>query len=285
MRVRQIWAHLSLPVRNAGGSRAAGGMTRAAPAITLLAAGRAGARAGWRGGRGPASPAGRSAVSTASSVGVRDANVWLSRASSSSLASMPRTYAALSTSITCSRSACEARKRPRPPAAATSSPGPVITGASPEHKRRHSVTRLPAGSHPRKRHHHPGWARSRIGPVARTPTGAVVRSGQAEADGKLPIPSHMTSVVSLTMTLAVPYGLLGTFATRHARPAVRRTATGTAISVLIALAVPPRGRQDDRRRRAHLDMLRGVIDSAVRCGRAARRPIREGTECRLRASG
>jgi len=51
----------------------------------------------------------------------------------------------------------------------------------------------------------------------------------------------MTSVVSLTMTLALPYGLLGTFATWHARPAVRRTATGAAISVLIALAVPPGG--------------------------------------------
>ena len=51
-----------------------------------------------------------------SSARVRDANAWLTRRSNSSLASMPRTNAALRVPITCSRSACEARKCPRPAA-------------------------------------------------------------------------------------------------------------------------------------------------------------------------
>ena len=49
--------------------------------------------------------AGRPAVTAASSARVRAANAWPTRRSNSSLASRPWTNAALSTSITCSRSA------------------------------------------------------------------------------------------------------------------------------------------------------------------------------------
>ena len=52
------------------------------------------------GGIAGVSPVGRSAVRAARSVQVRDASAWPTRASSSSLASMPATYAALSASIT-----------------------------------------------------------------------------------------------------------------------------------------------------------------------------------------
>jgi len=78
------------------------------------------ARAWSRGDRAAAAvgPAGMPAVRAASSATVRDASAWPTRKSNSSLASGPCTNAALSSSITCSRSACEARMRPRPSAAA-----------------------------------------------------------------------------------------------------------------------------------------------------------------------
>ena len=72
------------------------------------------ARPGWRGGRAAVSPVGRSAVSAASSEWVRDASVPPTRASSSSLVSRPCTNAVFSMPITCSRSACDALRCPRP---------------------------------------------------------------------------------------------------------------------------------------------------------------------------
>ena len=45
------------------------------------------------------------AVTAVSSASVRDANAWLTRRSNSSFASVPRTNAALTVSIPCSRSA------------------------------------------------------------------------------------------------------------------------------------------------------------------------------------
>src|SRR5437868_1355243 len=60
--------------------------------------------------------------------------------SNSSLVSRPCTNAALSTSSTCSRSARDARRRPRPAAAAAmSSPGFAVTGASPMQGKRSAV--------------------------------------------------------------------------------------------------------------------------------------------------
>ena len=67
----------------------------------------------------------------ASSAQVRDANAWPTRRENSSLASMPCTNAALSTPMTCSRSAWEARRWPRPAAAGIWSRGSAITGTSP----------------------------------------------------------------------------------------------------------------------------------------------------------
>jgi hypothetical protein len=58
------------------------------------------------------SPAGRSAVSAASSAQVRAANVWPARRSSSSLVSLPCAKADVSVSMTCSRLASEALRRP-----------------------------------------------------------------------------------------------------------------------------------------------------------------------------
>ena len=63
-----------------------------------------------RGGWPRATPAGMSAVTAARSPWVRDASAWPTRASNSSLVSRPCTNAALSTSITCSRSARDARR-------------------------------------------------------------------------------------------------------------------------------------------------------------------------------
>jgi hypothetical protein len=89
---------------------------------------RQGSRVGWI----PVSPAGMSAVTAASSAYVRDAYTCPSRASNSSSVSRPSTNATFSAPITCSRSAWDARRPPRPGvAAATSSPGPAITGTSP----------------------------------------------------------------------------------------------------------------------------------------------------------
>ena len=76
----------------------------------MCAGGRARARAGLRGGWAPASPAGMSAVTSASSAQVREVSARATRASSSSLVSRPCTNPALSTSITCSRSAWDARR-------------------------------------------------------------------------------------------------------------------------------------------------------------------------------
>ena len=67
---------------------------------------------GWT----PIGPAGMSAVTPASSAYVRAAKARLTRRSNSSLVSRPCTNAALSTSITCSRSACDARRQLPPPA-------------------------------------------------------------------------------------------------------------------------------------------------------------------------
>ena len=95
----------------------------------MCAGGRARARAGLRGGWAPASPAGMSAVTSASSAQVREMSVRATRASSSSLVSRPCTNPALSTSITCSRSAWDARRRLRSfPAAARL---PVLTSPAP----------------------------------------------------------------------------------------------------------------------------------------------------------
>src|SRR5580692_10212287 len=95
------------------------------------------------GGRARLSPAGMSAVTAARSAYVRDANVWLSRRSNSSLSSTPCTNAALRAPITCSRSACEARSRlPSPARAAISSPPPPTTGASSPQRSTSSVTRM-----------------------------------------------------------------------------------------------------------------------------------------------
>ena len=103
--------------------------------------GRVGPDAAWAGGM--------SAVSAASSAHVRAASARPARASSSSLVSRPRTNASFSASITCSRSACDARMDPRPAApAAISSPGPAIAGTSRTGRNlRPRVTGLPAGSH------------------------------------------------------------------------------------------------------------------------------------------
>ena len=88
-------------------------------------------RAGF-GRRALVSPAGMSAVRAASSMHVRDASAWPTRRSNSSLSSRPCTNAALSTSTTRSRSACDARRWPRPTAlAAFSSPGPAVTDTHP----------------------------------------------------------------------------------------------------------------------------------------------------------
>jgi hypothetical protein len=89
---------------------------------------RQGSRVGWI----PVSPAGMSAVTAASSAYVRDAYTCPSRASNSSSVSRPSTNATFSAPIVCSRSAWDARKRPRPGVApATSSLSPAITGTSP----------------------------------------------------------------------------------------------------------------------------------------------------------
>ena len=102
------------------------------PGLTgLLPVRRSGGRAGF-GGPARSDPAGMPAVTAVSSAWVRAASAWPTRASSSPAVSWPRTNAALTLSITYSRSACDARRRPGPvPAAATSSPGPVIIRASP----------------------------------------------------------------------------------------------------------------------------------------------------------
>jgi hypothetical protein len=70
----------------------------------------------------------------------RAVSAWPVRASSSSLVSRSCTNAALSRSITCSRSAWAALRWPRP--AAVPSSGPVITGTSPAARCRQSVARL-----------------------------------------------------------------------------------------------------------------------------------------------
>jgi hypothetical protein len=91
---------------------------------------RQGSRVGWIP-VSPVSPVGRSAMTSASSAYVRDACTCPSRASNSSSVSRPSTNATFSAPITCSRSAWDARRRPRSGVAATSSPSPAITGTSP----------------------------------------------------------------------------------------------------------------------------------------------------------
>src|SRR5262249_36912929 len=99
------------------------------------------ARHGSRRDRAPVRPAGMSAVTSPSSAYVRDAYTRSTRASSSSLVSRPCTNATFRVPITCSRSAWDARSppRPRPSAAAGTSPGPAISLGSaitaPPHQR------------------------------------------------------------------------------------------------------------------------------------------------------
>ena len=105
--------------------RAAAAMITAVPQATT--------RSGIRAGRAATGAAGMSAVIAARSAWVREANAWPTRASNSSSVSRPATYAALSASITSSRSACDALSWPRRDAAALLwSSGPVVTGASRE---------------------------------------------------------------------------------------------------------------------------------------------------------
>ena len=80
------------------------------PGLTSLFPGRRGcARAGF-GGQARSDPAGMPAVAAASSAWVRAASAWPTRASSSPMVSWPCTNAALTVSITRSRSACDARR-------------------------------------------------------------------------------------------------------------------------------------------------------------------------------
>ena len=102
------------------------------PFLTVLFSGRRG-RAGldWRGRLAGGGPSGRSAVIAARSAYVRDASTPPTRESNSSLVNRPCTNASLSVPMTCSRSACEARRRPRPAGrAALSSPSPDIISTS-----------------------------------------------------------------------------------------------------------------------------------------------------------
>ena len=85
------------------------------------------------------------AVTAASSAWVREMKALAARRSRSSLVRRPCVNATLSTSITCSRSASDARRRPR--AAVIGSTGPEVTGASQGAQRRQSVTRLLPASH------------------------------------------------------------------------------------------------------------------------------------------
>jgi hypothetical protein len=101
------------------------------PAATL-ASGRRRRGTGGRVGPDAARAGGMPAVTASSSAQVRAASARPARASSSSLVIRPCANASFSASITCSRSACDARmgQRPTPPAA-ISSPGPAIAGTSP----------------------------------------------------------------------------------------------------------------------------------------------------------
>jgi hypothetical protein len=115
------------------------------PAATLACGRR---RAGTSGRVGPDAVrgGGMSAVIASSSAQVRATSARPARASSSSLVSRPCANATFSASITCSRSACDARMGPRPVApAAISSPGPAIAGTFPT-GRNSRVTGLPADS-------------------------------------------------------------------------------------------------------------------------------------------
>jgi hypothetical protein len=115
---------------------AAAAMSRQMPATTgATARGRRRAGTGRCSGRaaaGAAGAGGMSAVSAASSARVRAVSARPARVSSSCLVSRPCANASLSTSVTCSRSACDARMWSRPAApAAFSSPGPATTRTSP----------------------------------------------------------------------------------------------------------------------------------------------------------
>ncbi len=100
----------------------------------------AGGCAGRRGGGAVTAAAGMPVVTVVSSAQVRPASAWPTRASSSSLSSRPSAKAVLSVSITCSRSACDTRRRPRPAAAPSS--GPVLTRYLPGSRCPQSVARL-----------------------------------------------------------------------------------------------------------------------------------------------
>src|SRR5690349_9099022 len=123
--------------------------------------------------------AGMPAVTAASSAWVLAANAWPTRWSNSPLASRSRTNATLSASITCSRSACDARSLPSPwpAAAAISSPGPAIT-APPHQRDAGSLTPLLSPDHPPALGRVPGGTggvvASRGGGPAEGPVGELV---------------------------------------------------------------------------------------------------------------